>query len=341
MRILKKILLLFSVFFVLISCSSSVKYYTSYTIYPIGYLLNRIGGSFVNTISIQNSSLVQTANIVDDYDEILDDSIFLFHLGDLEPYLDIYKEQLNKYEYTDVDLSTLNAIYHFQRYRLVYVDGNPNYIEEPYYNGTAFDNIDTYHDDLFLWLDPIGMLSMAKDVYNVLSSNYVEQSAYFKENYESLMNDLISLDAAYQNLATRLKNANTTIKFVSMTASFGSWQKAYGFQVYPVCLSKYGALPNEEQLAIIKQRIIDDGVQYIAYEPNLSSEMMSLFSQLESELSLKRVNLSNISSLSVSQLSDNKDYLSLMYENLSVLENLASTALTSGSTEAVNENITD
>ena len=29
-----------------------------------------------------------------------------------------------------------------------------------------------------------------------------------------------------------------------MTASFGNWQKTYGFQVYPVILAKYGALPN-------------------------------------------------------------------------------------------------
>ena len=112
-----------------------------------------------------------------------------------------------------------------------------------------------------------------------------------------------------------------------MSASFGNWQKAYGFQIYPVCLSKYGALPSETELEIIKQRIIDDGVKYIAYEPNMTEEMTVLFNQLEDELKLTRVNLNNISSLTPSQLANNKDYLSLMYENLNVLENMTTETL--------------
>ena len=69
-----------------------------------------------------------------------------------------------------------------------------------------------------------------------------------------------------------------------------------------------------------------DGVEYIAYEPNMSEDMLELFSQLEKDLNLKRVNLSNISSLTVTQKTDNKDYLTLMYENLAVLESIASSS---------------
>ena len=69
-----------------------------------------------------------------------------------------------------------------------------------------------------------------------------------------------------------------------MTGSFGCWQKDYGFQVYPVCLSKYGAIPSAAELKIIKERIIKDNVQYIAYEPNLSEDMFNLLVELEDEL---------------------------------------------------------
>ncbi|MDD6005222.1 MAG: zinc ABC transporter substrate-binding protein, partial [Firmicutes bacterium] len=124
------------------------------------------------------------------------------------------------------------------------------------------------------------------------------------------------------------KKENKTIKFVSISASFGNWQKAYGFQIYPVCLSKYGALPSDEELEIIKKRIIDDEVKYIAYEPNMTEDMLNLFNQLETELGLTRVNLNNVSSLTVSQSANNKDYLSLMYENLNVLENMATDIIT-------------
>ena len=34
---------------------------------------------------------------------------------------------------------------------------------------------------------------MAKDVYDSLSSNYVEQSSYFKDNYNQLYSELTTL----------------------------------------------------------------------------------------------------------------------------------------------------
>ena len=87
-------------------------------------------------------------------------------------------------------------------------------------------------------------------------------------------------------------------------------------------------MPSDEELEIIKKRIIDDEVKYIAYEPNMTEDMLNLFNQLETELGLTRVNLNNVSSLTVSQSANNKDYLSLMYENLNVLENMATDIIT-------------
>ena len=307
----------------MLTACSEIKQYTAYTIYPIGYLLNRIGGNRITTISVQNNSLVERATPVDNFEEVINDSFFLFHISNLEPYLDIYEDVISKSGVKKIDLSLLNSIYKFQRYTRVSTGNQETYIETPYYEGDCFNDIDTLDDDLYLWLDPSGMLSMAKDVYDSLSSNYVEQSTYFKENYDLLYSDLTSLEAAYQSLSIKLKNENKVVKFVSMTPAFGSWQKSYGFNVYPVCLSRFGTIPTDEQLSIIKQRIIDDGVKYIVYEPNMSDEMYTLFKSLEEELSLKRVNLSNISSLTQSQNDDGKDYLSIMYENLNVLENIA------------------
>lgn len=304
------------------------KRYIAYSVYPVGYLINRIAGDKVNTISIQTDEMVQISNIVDNYEEILKDSTYFFHIGKLEPYLDLYSNEITETGVEIVDLSVLNSIYKFQRYTLVYVDGKESYVEGPYYNSELFDKIDTNDNDLMLWMDPIGMLSMANDIYQLLSTNYVEGATAFKDNYSKLESDLIGLDASYQNLSTRLKKENKTIKFVSISASFGNWQKAYGFQIYPVCLSKYGALPSDEELEIIKKRIIDDEVKYIAYEPNMTEDMLNLFNQLETELGLTRVNLNNVSSLTVSQSANNKDYLSLMYENLNVLENMATDIIT-------------
>ena len=324
--------------FCLTGCSS-VKQYTAYTIYPIGYLLNRIAGNRINAISIQNNTLVQTANIIPNYDEVLSDSSVLFHIGDLEPYMDLYSDQIKELgvDLSAGDLSILNCLYEYKRYTPVVVDGKVSFVEGPYYEGDIFNEIDAYDLDPFIWLSPSGMYCMAKDVYEYLSNNYVEQSAFFAENYKQVADELIALDASYQALAAKLVKENKTIKFVSMTGSFGCWQKDFGFQVYPVCLSKYGALPSDAQLEAIKTRIKNDDVRFIAYEPNMPDEMLQLMVALEDELGLKRVTLHNISSLTASQIESGKDYLSLMYENLSVLDSIATSSAPSGaSNETVN-----
>lgn len=321
MKLLRKITCILLICLTLVGCSSA-RHYVSYTIYPIGYLLNRIGGNKINSTSIQSNSLVQISSVSSYYQDILNDSIVLFHIGGLEPYMDLYDDEIKETEVDVEDLSILNALYEYKRYTPVIVNGKLNYIEDEFYDGDVFDEIDTYDLDPFIWLSPIGMYSMAKDVKEYLTDNYFEESEYFENNYEKLADELIALDAAYNALSLQMISKNQTIKFVSMTGSFSAWQKDYGFQVYPICLSKYGALPSETQLAIIKQRIKDDGVKYIAYEPNMSSEMTELFNELENELGLKRVTLYNISSLTSSQNESGKDYMSLMYENLTVLQNM-------------------
>ena len=325
MKSLKKII---AALLVLLLCGcSGVRQYTAYTIYPVGYLLNRICGEKIQPVSIQSNSLVQVAKIKSDYRETLDNSVVFFHIGELEPYMSIFEEEIYDSGAEQVDLSILNAVYKFQRYSLVYVDGRNTYIEGPFYDDDLFNEIDTDDLDLFLWLNPIGMLSMGKDIYEYFASNYVEEASFFKDNYEKLEEELIALDASFQNLSRRLRNEQLVLKFVCMTPSFSTWQKDYGFQIYPVCLSKYGALPSDKELEVIKARIKADGVQYIVYEPNIPEDMYELMTSLEEELGLKRVTLSNISSLSTSQANDGKDYMSLMYENLTTLDTLVSSMI--------------
>ena len=318
-----------------------VKTQVAYTVYPVGYLLNRIGGDTITAQSIQDDSIVQRAQLKENYEEILTDSAAFFHIGQLEPYLSVSGSSINKACSSQIDLSTLNAVYDFKRYTQVITDGEATYIESAYYKGDAFNLVDTDVQDLYLWTDPIAMLSMAKDVRDWLVKTFPEDKSVYEENFTKLQTDLINLDAQYQALATSNINQGKQIRFVSMTASFGNWQKTYGFQVYPVILSKYGALPNDEQLEIIKKRIKNDNVKYIVYEANMSEDMIELFNTLESELGLTRVELSNLSSLTQTQTDDGKDYISIMYENLSVLETMVEASSAAAEGDDTNGEVAD
>ena len=104
---------------------------------------------------------------------------------------------------------------------------------------------------------------------------------------------------------------------------FGNWQKSYGIHVYPISLSRYGVLPNDQQLELIKTRIRNDHVRYIAMEDNLSEDMIVLRDQLIDELGLIPIKLSNLSSLSKNESEQKSDYLSIMYQNLETLRKIA------------------
>ncbi|MBQ2213328.1 MAG: zinc ABC transporter substrate-binding protein, partial [Erysipelotrichaceae bacterium] len=122
------------------------------------------------------------------------------------------------------------------------------------------------------------------------------------------------MDAEYQSL----KNLN--VKLVTVGCTFGNWQKPYNVQVFPLIMSKYGVLPSDEQLAFIKKTIVENDVKYIVKDETLPEDMMALYEQVRDELKLKEISLSSLSKLSDEDKDKNKDYMTIMYDNLISLE---------------------
>lgn len=305
--------------FVLGGCKPS-KPTVAVTTYPLVYLVERIGGDYVTVHNISQDALIQRAGIAQDYQESLDDSEVLFYISGLEPYMELYLDDIRSSKIKMIDLSSISAINQFKRYSSTIVNGKVVTSDAAsYYEGDAFKTIDLYEKDPILWIDPISMSSMGSTITDYLCANYPEYAKVFKHNFEKLENDLARLDADYQSI----KDDKLSISFVSLTPSFGNWQKSYGINVYPICLSRYGALPSEAQLAVMETKIQNDGVRYIVKEENLPEDMQVLHDRLVSDLGLISVEMSNISSLSDAEVASNMDYLAIMYQNLKVLENIA------------------
>ena len=271
-------------------------------------------------LSITENTMIQRAQIKSSFQDILKDSDALFYIGGLEPYMDLYVDDIRDTGVDMVDLATKSAIYKFERYTSTTIDGITAGTEGPYYEGEEFANLDTYDADPMLWMDPVAMTSMASDIRDYLVQKYPQYKDIFDENYDALELDLARLEADFQ----AIPDGKMNISFVSMTPSFGNWQKSYGIKVYPITLSKYGALPTSDQLAAMKKRIKSDHVRYIAIEQNLSEDMEKLQQQLIDELALIPVNLNNLSSISSEDKKASKDYLTIMYDNLKALESIAS-----------------
>ncbi len=289
------------------------------TVYPVQYLVERIGGDSIQSEIISENTIIQRAQIKKDYKKIMEDADALFYIESLEPYMQMYMDDF----WNDLDvvnLATKSAIYKFQRYTRMVVNNVEVMVETPYYEGEAFNMVETYDNDPMLWMDPVAMTSMASDIRDYLSTKYPVYKKIFDENYDKLEVDLARLDAEFQNLSDQHKK----IAFVSMTPSFGNWQKSYGIEVYPVMISKFGALPSKARLDLIKKRILKDHVQYMAIEYNLPEDIKKLQESLIQELGLIPIDLDNLSNIDEKDKESGQDYLSRMYHNLETLNSIAS-----------------
>ncbi|MDD6468109.1 MAG: zinc ABC transporter substrate-binding protein [Erysipelotrichaceae bacterium] len=316
---MKKIgILLLTIFLcsVMLTGCSSHKLHVCYTVYPIEYILDRIAENRITKTKLSTEDPIQVAHIISNYKDEIESADLVLQMGELEPYWGIYSSEIAQSDATIIDLTTMAAIYDFKRYTKGIVSGNSVIVESDYYDGTTFQSIDVYSKDPNLWLDPIAMSSMSRTIKDWLVANYPQEAGFFESNFKALEADLVRLDAEFRELDT------TDMKIVTVTPSFGNWQKAYGIEVYPLILSRYGALPTDEQLEIIKQRIKDDNVKYIAKEANMTEEMLALYEEVKKDCNLKEIALSNISTITEAEFNKNKDYLTIMYDNLTALEKI-------------------
>ena len=286
------------------------------TVYPVKYIVEQLAGNKVDVEYLTADVFIQRAGMVDNYQEILEKTTLFVYIGELEPYMDIYEIDIQSYDYDIINLATLSAIDLFRRYTTIYTENGMKVITDgDYYEGDEFSLVDVYNKDPFIWLDPIAMSSIASTIKSWLQEKYPEDTLYYENNFKSLQADLVRMDAEFQAL-----NNLRGIKIVTIGATFGNWQKAYGVEVFPLVLSKYGVLPTEKQLKLIKETIQENEVEYIAYDETLPDDYLELGDRITEELGLTRIKLSSLTRLSDTDREKNKDYMTIMYENLNVLE---------------------
>jgi len=158
-----------------------------YTIYPVGYVLERIGGSFIETECLSaGNSTIQIDQINPNYTDLLERANLILLIGDIESYREIYEDDIKNSTAEIIDLSGLASIYEFKRYITEEVNGNSITLESDFYEGDVFDTIDSYDKDYNIWLDPIAMTSLSRTILDWLVENDPINSAYYISNFEEL-----------------------------------------------------------------------------------------------------------------------------------------------------------
>lgn len=316
MKRLKSILILGLILLMLTGCVAK-NTEVLVTSYPAEFLVKRIAGERAQVSYLfEPGTTPQTTQISKDYESLLKKADTLVYISELQPYWEVYKEDIGKPDFDVINFSDASSLYDFKRYVSVLVNSNVVVSESSYYDSSVFDATDIYNKDPFLWMDPLAMTSMARTVRDYFVKKYPDEKQTFVANFDALEIELAQLQANFQ----AVRNYEQPLKAVTFSPSFGNWQRSFNIQVSPIVLSRYGALPTQAQKNVIHEYIVEHDIMYIFKEKGLNEAELKLYNEFKKQHDLTEIEVENLLFVDKERLEQNEDYITIMYKNLENLE---------------------
>ena len=291
------------------------------TVYPLQYFTERIGGEFVDVASIYPAGANEHSFEPTQKDMMaLADSDLFFFIGlGLEGFVEKAKKTL---ENEDVKLvATADGVTEEQLHistghthaeaTTEHDDHGHNHDHDEEDDGDK-DHAHTDHD-AHVWLSPIISQQLALTIKEELTKALPEHEATFNENYEQLVADLDTLHSEFEEMAS----ATTKKTFFVSHAAFGYIAGHYGFNQVPVAGLNSQSEPSQKELTTIVDLANKEGIEYIFFEQNVSSNLTEV---IQKEVNAKTLTLHNLSVLTKEDVQNNEDYFSLMRKNINVLK---------------------
>ena len=291
-----KLLLLLTVFLIT-GCFSKnnmedIKIYT--TSYPVEYVTNRLYGTHSTIKSIYPDGMKKGYLVSD---KLLND----YSKGDLF----IFNSLNEYYELNDegkpvTDSTGLPSIASEKKYVSKMLESNPELkIIDVSLSISYEENINE------LWLDPINLLTVAnnikKGLHQYISSKYLLKE--IDDNYLSLKDELLKLDADYREVADRSKYSN-----IVTSNNLLKYLSKYNINVISL------ADDNQKNIKSAEDLIASGDVKYIlAIEDDPLNDTINY---LVETYGINVLYLHNLNNLTDDERKSNQDYFTLMYSNL-------------------------
>ncbi len=253
------------------------KAYTS--VYPTEYLLEKLYGNSVEVYSIYPEGM--------DYNnyKLSKKQISDYSLGELF----VYNSTIEKEKNYAVKLLNNNK--------------NMKVIDASLGMSTNYDISET-------WLDPSNFLMMASNIKQGLKE-YVNEKYKIEDsinkNYEKLKEELSGLDAELKESAEASNNPTLVV-----TSNAFKFLEKYGFKVYSLQDEKN---LSGKDLGEIKSLMANGTIKYIFLKDK--EEESELVKSLKSSYNVQVLRLNSLSTISADDRKNNKDYISIMEDNIS------------------------
>lgn len=238
----------------------------SVSIAPQEFLVEKIAG---DTISV--NTLVGTNDDPHSYEpkpkqlKDIEKSDIYFRVG-IE-FEDIWVERLaNKYKNIKF-INTQEGIVFMKNSH--HHDGHHSHNHHSH-NHHSHNHHDEHHHhgefDTHIWLDPVNMQIMAKNIANALSKEYPEHKALYETNLNKLLLELDELDKYNQNKLSSLKGK----PFMVYHPSWGYYAKRYGLKQIAVEID--GKEPKAKDLEELVEEALEHKIKIIFVSPQFSSK---------------------------------------------------------------------
>ncbi|ABS21839.1 metal ABC transporter substrate-binding protein [Bacillus cytotoxicus] len=273
------------------------------TIFPLADFTKKIGGDYVNVETIYppgadshtyEPSQKQTV-------QIAKADLFVYNGAGLEPFAEKMEKTLKQ-----ENVQTVNASQG--------IDLHASSEDEHHEQESDHKEHGHHHDqDPHVWLDPILAMKQAEKIKDALVKLQPEHKKEFEKNFAALQTKFTDLDDHFKSVVT---NAKTKEILVSH-AAYGYWEHRYGLKQIPIAGISSSEEPSQKELAAITKTAKEHGLKYILFETFSTPKVAEV---IQKETGTKILRLNHLATISEDDVKKNKDYFTLMEENVNVLK---------------------
>lgn len=282
--------------------NDTISIYT--TVYPLQYFAERIGGDTVSVQSIYPPGADEHTFDPTQKDMMgLADADLFFYIGlGLEGFVDNAEKTMKNEHVKMVPVAET-----IPPHLLNEIHGEENTEEHEEEDEHAHGQFDPH-----VWISPQLSIELAASVKDSLIVMVPEKQAEFEKNFESLHEDLVDLDRAFEDMATAAPNKT----FFVSHAAFGYIANTYNLEQIAIAGLNSQSEPSQKQLAALVSKAKELDIQYVLFEQNVSSKLTKV---IQKELGVESLMLHNLGILTADDIKNKEDYLSLMEYNLETL----------------------
>ncbi|HRX91376.1 MAG TPA: zinc ABC transporter substrate-binding protein [Candidatus Izemoplasmatales bacterium] len=300
--------------FLFLACSDTTVEYDVYvTVYPLQYVNEQIMEGTGLTVGIVPGVTSHSDSVDWSPKEIIamTKASYLFYVG------------ANYDQYIDLQIE---SIFNNQNVELVKLENETDYIQfipgiyhEHDEDGAEIEDSGLLGIDPHFWISPIRVMEAAALIYDKLVAFYPEYYATMSANYLALYTELQTLSDDFQTVLDIQEKP-----ILTSTNIYGYLKNDYGLSYIPISPGYHEE--TEQFTTQEKEEIVDEaiyyGIHHVFFEKNVTSPLSNaVFIALEESYGTIPIKFEFdiLQTLTASDRDAGKNYISIMYENLSMI----------------------